>query len=127
MSKYKEFCCNCKYNDSHNSQYRLPCHKCKMEDNSPNWYFEEIKHIAPDDEDFGLILNCAVRYAIGRQTYVPSSVCSFITPLLPKLSDRTLWCLEKDIASADSYGDKKIDKPVWMKLLSDIKDEISRR
>lgn len=83
-------------------------------------------YINPDD-DFGLILNCAVRYSLGRQTYVPSSVCSFITPLISKLSDKTLWCMEKDIASAYSYGDEKIDKPVWMKFWSDIKDEINRR
>lgn len=82
--------------------------------------------IDPDD-DFGLVLNCAVRYALGRQTYVPISVCSFITPLIPKLSDKTLWCMEKDISEAYSYGDDKIDKPAWMRLLSDIKDEISRR
>ena len=79
------------------------------------------------DDDFGLILNCAVRYAIGRQTYVPSSVCYFITPLIPKLSNKTLWCMEKDIASAYSYGDEKIDKPVWMELLSNIREEINKR
>ena len=83
-------------------------------------------YINPDD-DFGLILNCAVRYSLGRQTYVPGSVCSFIAPLISKLSDRTLWCMVQDIASADSYGDERIDKPVWMKFLADIKHEINRR
>ena len=79
------------------------------------------------DDEFGLILNCAVRYSIGRQTYVPLSVCSFITPLISELSDRTLWCLEKDVANADSYGDEKIDKPVWLNFLADIKSELNRR
>lgn len=79
------------------------------------------------DEDFGLVLNCAVRYALGRQTYVPISVCDFITPLIPKLSNKTLWCMEKDVANAYSYGDEKIDKPVWMKFLDDVRDEINRR
>ncbi len=85
------------------------------------------KHINPTDDDFGLILNCAVRYSLGRQTYVPCTLCSFVKPLLPHLSNRTLWCLEKDIAEAYSYGDEKIDKPVWMELLADIRNEIKRR
>ena len=85
------------------------------------------KHISPTDEDFGLILNCAVRYSIGRQTYMPTAVCDFITPLIPGLSNRTLWCLEKDIAEADSYGDEKIDKPVWMNFLASVRNEIKRR
>lgn len=127
MSKYKEFCCNCKYNDPRNSQYRLPCHKCKMEENDPSWYLKDNKYIDPSDEDLGLILTCAVRYSLGRQTYVPGSVCDFITPLIPKLSDRTLWCLEKDVLSAYSYGDEKIDKPIWMKFLNDVTNEVNRR
>ena len=83
--------------------------------------------IDPTDENFGLILNCAVRYSIGRRTYVPSSVCEFITPLLSELSNRTLWCLEKDIAGTDSYGDEEIDRPVWMRFLADVRHEINRR
>ena len=79
------------------------------------------------DEDFGMMLNCAVRYAIGRQTYVPSSVCTFIIPLLPELSNRTLWCFEKDIAEAHCYGDEVIDKPVWMNFLLAVRQEIGRR
>ena len=85
------------------------------------------KYIAPTDEDFGLILNCAVRYSLGRRTYVPIAVCNFISPLIPGLSNRTLWCLMKDIEGADSYGDEKIDKPVWMEFLSNIRHEIDRR
>ncbi len=43
-----------------------------------------------ESEDFGCVLNCAVRYAIGRQTYMPGVVIDFIIPLLSNLSDRTL-------------------------------------
>lgn len=42
---------------------------------------KKMPKIDPSDHDFGLILNCAVRYAIGRQTYMPSAVIAFITPL----------------------------------------------
>lgn len=79
------------------------------------------------DDDFGAVCNCAVRYAIGRMTYMPSIVAGFIKPLLPKLNNRTLWCLERDIEGANSYGDPGIDKPLWMGLLEAVKDEIKKR
>ena len=59
------------------------------------------------DDNFSIMLSCAVRYALGRRTYVPSSVCAFITPLIPKLLNKTLWCMERDISEAYSYGDEK--------------------
>ena len=31
----------------------------------------EILTATPINEDFGAVLNCAVRYCIGRQTYMP--------------------------------------------------------
>lgn len=49
------------------------------------------------DDFFGAVLNCAVRYSLGRQSYMPGLVIDFITPLLPYLSDKTLWCFEKDV------------------------------
>lgn len=49
------------------------------------------------DDNFGTILNCAVRYTLGRQSYMPKLVIDYITPMLPYLSQKTLWCLERDI------------------------------
>lgn len=79
------------------------------------------------DEDFGTILICAVRYCLGRQTYMPSFVTEFIKPLLPQLDKDTLNVMTKDIRSAETYGDERIDKPMWMRFLDDIEHEISRR
>lgn len=81
------------------------------------------------DDDFGAVLTCAVRYAIGRQTYMPKLVIDYITPLLPYLNGKALWCFEKDVASPwmDNWGDEKIDKPEWMKFLSDVRAEIEGR
>ena len=64
------------------------------------------------DDTFGLILNCAVRYALGRETYVPSSVSDFITPIIPCLSQRTLSVMVQDIEEAEhhsGYGNDTID------------------
>lgn len=65
------------------------------------------------DDDFGAILNCAVRYSLGRRSYMPKLVTGFITPLLPYLSDRTLGCFLRDLGRTSDYGDPLIDQPVW--------------
>ena len=79
------------------------------------------------DEDFCTILICAIRYCLGRQTYMPSLVTDFIRPLLPYLDNKTLNIIEKDIRVAESYGNETIDKPIWVRFLDDIEHEISRR
>lgn len=82
------------------------------------------------DEDFETILICAVRYACGRRTYVPSTVIKFIAPLLPQLSERTLAVIERDIAEAGKFGgwgDEYIDKPLWMEFLECVRAEIGKR
>ena len=49
-------------------------------------------------DDFGgAVLNCAVRYALGRRTYMPGLVMDEIRPMLKDCSERTLWCFDRDI------------------------------
>jgi hypothetical protein len=79
------------------------------------------------DEDFGTIVNCAVRYALGRRTYIVSTVSDFITPLFPYLSSKTLWNIQKDIKGAYSLGDDDIDKPVWIRMLYNVQAELDKR
>ena len=94
-----------------------------MTDNKPQ--------IDIEDDDFGAVLNCAVRYACGRRSYMPSLVIDFITPLLPYLSDKTLGCMELDIRSGNKpfggWGDEEIDKPHWMKFLGNIQRVMEER
>lgn len=83
--------------------------------------------ISLDDDPFGAVLNCAVRYALGRQNYMPGVVIEFITPLLPYLNNRTLRCFDQDLSDARWYGDPQIDEPRWIKFLNDVRNErISR-
>lgn len=77
-------------------------------------------------DSFGAVLNCAVRYCIGRQTYMPKLVMDVIRPMLPDLSGRTLKVLEQDIAEADSYG-ADFDEAAWMEFLYSVRKEIARR
>ena len=83
------------------------------------------------DKNFETILLCAVRYAIGRKTYMPSLVIDYITPLLPYLSDNTLRLIANEITEYEGYegglGDEKIDKPYWEQFLQKIRLEIGDR
>ena len=83
------------------------------------------------NKDFETILLCAVRYAIGRKSYMPSLVIDYITPLLPYLTDNTLRLIADEIIERYTYegalGDEKIDKPYWIKFLREIRLEIGGR
>ena len=81
------------------------------------------------DDFFGTVLNCAVRYAIGRKTYMPGLVIGFITPLIPHLSDKTLWCFDQDVTNArweGGYGDP-CDERDWKKFLEAVRVERTKR
>ena len=54
------------------------------------------------DKNFETILLCAVRYAIGRKTYIPSLVIDYITPLLPYLSENTLKLIANEITEHEA-------------------------
>ena len=83
------------------------------------------------DKNFETILFCAVRYAIGRQTYMPSLVIDYITPLLPYMSEDVLKLIVNEIVQHYTYegalGDEKIDKPYWIDFLRKIRLEIGGR
>lgn len=79
------------------------------------------------NEDFEIILMCAVRYSLGRRSYMPMLVINYITPLLPRLSVNTLQVMQSDIALARGWGDEVIDKPCWMKFLADIRTALAEK
>lgn len=79
------------------------------------------------DEDFGAVLICAVRYSLGRMTYMPKLVMDYIRPLLPHLSRKTLFVMEKDIRTAGNYGSESIDKPEWMRFLAEVQKALENR
>ena len=87
-------------------------------------------YIDPSNDDFGAVLNCAVRYSIGRQTYMPKLVIDFITPLIPHLDNRTLGCFDRDVTDAKwegGYGDPIIDEPAWLNFLALVRGELAKR
>lgn len=91
---------------------------------------KDIPKIPISNDDFGLVLNCAVRYALGRQTYVPKAIIDFTTPLLPYLNDKTLGCFRSDITYHEvhgSLGNPLIDVPHWLEFKESVISEIGRR
>ena len=83
------------------------------------------------DDDFGCILNCAVRYSMGRRTYLPSLVVQFIIPLLPYVNNRSVCVFKRDyeppIGIGEPYGDPQIDKPIWDGFYEKVCEEYERR
>lgn len=83
--------------------------------------------IDPSGEDFNVLCTCAVRYALGRRTYMPSLVIQAIVPWLQMLKTGTLTVMDKDIADARSLGDDAIDRPLWLAFKSRVQIELERR
>lgn len=86
--------------------------------------------VDPTNDDFGSICNCAVRYCLGRRSYMPSLVCRCIISLLPELTDKTLDCFERDIAERKrtgfDFGDS-CDYETWDAFYKAVCKEIEGR
>ena len=76
------------------------------------------------------MLISAVRYALGRQSYIVGVTCEFVRTVKPKLSQ---WCINiliRDIAEElDRYHDlgrpcgMECDDSSWCSLLEELRDE----
>ncbi len=71
------------------------------------------------DDDFGCIVNSALRYAIGRHTYMPSVVMNFVRKHLYALDSKTVFVMIEDIDR--ELLDEKLDyREDWLKLRDDL-------
>ena len=87
-----------------------------------------IKNITK--ENFGTLAICAIRYCHGRQTYMPDLVRGIVAPHLPDLSDKDLGVMIEDCNFQERfhmYGDKRIDKPGWIRWKELLIAEKNRR
>lgn len=81
-------------------------------------------------EEFGSLVICAIRYCIGRRTYMPHVIIDFVSPLIGSLSSTALNCINRDISQAintNSLGDEIIDTPAWKKFYDKINEELNER
>lgn len=84
------------------------------------------------DDDFGEMMNWAVRYALGRRTYAVSDICRYVKSVLPHLDYKTLHHMMRDIEEHENetslfggLGDE-CDKADWLALKEDIVKQIER-
>lgn len=71
--------------------------------------------------DYEHMLISAVRYALGRRTYVVDITVNYIISELPKLSERCKQIMIHDIEHPfGGYGDE-CDRRDWMRLLEELK------
>ncbi len=71
------------------------------------------------DDDFGCIINSALRYAIRRHTYMPGTVVGFIRKYLNILNTRTIDVAIEDITKALQMNE--VDDPqMWSELKQEL-------
>lgn len=75
--------------------------------------------------DYEHIVISAVRYALGRMTYIVELTVNYILEEIEndQLSDRCLDVIREDIKNARDYG-MDCDKAQWLKLLNRIEEVI---
>ena len=78
------------------------------------------------DENFQEILVSAVRYALGRMTYIVGLTVDYIMPMIPDLETKYINIMIDDIDRQREYG-MDMDKDEWMKLLGQLRAERERR
>lgn len=112
------------------------CFECGKEHRQLAEWLEDYKElkehqetIDPSDERFCEMLNSALRYALGRKSYIVQDTADYIRPLIPYLDNRTLYIMECDITdAAETNGlGMKIDEETWTDLWKDIVKEIEKR
>ena len=79
------------------------------------------------DNHFECVLMSAVRYCIGRRTYMPETVTSWIMGFCNgKLSQKTVGVMIRDIDEAHSLGDQ-CDAETWARFREWLRgQEVSR-
>ena len=93
-----------------------------------------------NDEYFGTICLCALRYALGRQTYMPGIVQDFIRAHISEIDQSSIKVMLRDIEEADrirtyisnsgdsividGLGDTRIDRPGWERLRDFLREKV---
>lgn len=82
-------------------------------------------------QDFELMMISALRYAIGRYTYMPRVTIDYIRYLIPQLSTKTLFVMKRDIDEEIEHCERMgrelyMDKE-WAKLAEEIGIEYEKK
>ena len=72
------------------------------------------------DDEFGCIITSAIRYAIGRHTYMPSTVVSFVRKYMHILDSKTIDVAIRDI-TRELENDNVEDPEMWKDLRLELR------
>lgn len=77
-------------------------------------------------EGFGCIVNSAVRYSIGRDTYMPDTAVQFILERMNLLDIRTVTVMYRDIQKA--MEDENLPhRETWVSLMYALETRLKRK
>lgn len=81
-----------------------------------------------NQNDFGILCVCALRYCMGRRTYMPSLIIQICKAHLKEFSDKDLGVMLEDISFREkmSLGDE-CDIKDWMRWKEAIEEEMKKR
>ena len=81
------------------------------------------------DDDFSLVMICAFRYALGRMTYVMSTVPEFIEKNIEKVltKDIELMCREITEYEEQNCLGMSCDKKNWIDFREFLEEELEER
>lgn len=75
------------------------------------------------DDDLGCIMNSALRYSLGRQTYMPSTVMSFVRRYIHLLDTRTISVMIEDI-ERELHVEDLYERAGWIQLRDELKVQL---
>lgn len=80
------------------------------------------------DSEFRLILLSAIRYAMGRNTYMPVVVSGYIKRHIQLLDDKFLLLAADDIQRhLEAYAEHELNPNLWQSLLGALETEQRER
>ena len=77
------------------------------------------------DDDFGCIINSAVRYSLGRSSYMPSTTVKFVLKYLMVLDVRTITVMIEDI-DRSLVDEQRPYKDTWLSLKYALEDRLEK-
>lgn len=82
-----------------------------------------------DNEDFGILAVCSIRYCQGRQTYMPELVRGIVREHITEVTDKDLQVMINDCESQAMWGDygSDYDKKGWLEWKEFLINEQKRR
>lgn len=83
------------------------------------------------DDDFELMMNSALRYALGRHTYIVKVTADYLSTKLKIFSKKTLSVMHEDLMRyfddiVPLGNEFECDINTWRSLFNKIKDELKK-